>query len=143
MLYRKGMWNLCVFNAILYVWYFIGTLMIVINLSLNSGSYLSHESNNRTRSQGPLTLLIFWWIKYINRLVCTVNVYIPAGLGQRQILSYLQICTHFSYSFRTDSCVSTCQTVFITRHFKYRKQKTQPYLQSVTLFLSIIFRGLF
>ena len=35
-------------------------------------------------------------------LVCTVNVYIPASLGQR----YLQICTHFTYSLRTDSYVS-------------------------------------
>ena len=70
---------------------------------------------------------------------------------------YLRICTHFTNSLRTDSYVSCkeyCKifeintarhlllAIFIARYFKYRKQKTQPYLQSETLFLCIIFRGL-
>ena len=77
-------------------------------------------------------------------LVCTVNVYIPASLGRRPILRYLQNCTHFTYNLRTDSyviCREYCKqfeidarhlvsAVFIARDFKYRKQKTQPYLQS-------------
>ena len=55
--------------------------------------------------------------------------------------------THFTYSLRTDfsvSCKEYCKRFEINtaRHFKYRKQKTQPYLQSETLFLSITFRGL-
>ena len=94
-------------------------------------------------------------------LVCTVNVHIPPCLGRRPILRYyryLRNCTHFTYSLRTDSyinCREYCKqfeidsarhllsAVFIARHFTYRKQKTQPYLQSETLFLSIILRGLF
>ena len=98
-------------------------------------------------------------------LVCTsiVNVYIPASLDRRPILKYqvLQVPTKF-YSLYLQpwgliliSCKEYCKqfeintarfllsAVFIVRHFKYRKQKTQPYLQSETLFLSIIFRGLF
>ena len=39
-------------------------------------------------------------------LVCTVNVYIPASLGRWPILRYLQNCTHFTYSLRTDPYVS-------------------------------------
>ena len=91
-------------------------------------------------------------------LVCRVNVYIPASLGRRPVLRqtrYVKNCTHFTYSLRTDSygsCRECCKqfeintarhllsAVFIARHFKYRKQKTQPNLQSETLFLSIIFR---
>jgi hypothetical protein len=83
-------------------------------------------------------------------LVCTMNVYIPANLGRRPIIRYnryLQNCTHFTYSLRTDSCLNCreyCEqfeintvrhllsAIFIARYFKYRKQKTQPYLQSET-----------
>jgi hypothetical protein len=85
-------------------------------------------------------------------LVCTVNVYIPAGLRRRPILRYqiLQVrktCTHFTYSLRTDSyvcCREYCKqfeintakhllsAIFIARYVKYRKQKTQPNLQFET-----------
>ena len=87
-------------------------------------------------------------------LVCTVNVYIPASLVRRSILRYqvLQVPTklYSPYSLRTDSYVSCreyCKqfeintarhlllAIFIARHFKYRKQKTQPYLQSEDWFV--------
>ena len=66
-------------------------------------------------------------------------------------------CTHITYSLRADfyvSCREYCKqfeintarhlltAIFIAKYFKYRKLKTQPYLQSDTLFLSIIFMGL-
>ena len=98
-------------------------------------------------------------------LVCTVNVYIHASLGRLpnvkyQVLQVRQNCTHFTFSLRTNpyvSCRKYCKqfennnirhllsAVFIVRHFKYRKQKTQTFLQSETWFLSIIKRskGLF
>ena len=87
-------------------------------------------------------------------------VLVPGTIGTRyyRYYRYLQNCTHFTYSLRTASYVSWreyCKqfeiniarhflsAIFIARYFKYRKQKTQPYLQSENLFLSIIFRGLF
>ena len=88
-------------------------------------------------------------------LVCTVNVYIPASLGRPPILRYLQNCTHFTYSLRTDSYVSYrvyCKqfeiNTFYRRHLfsdtlNIESKKTQPHLQSETLFISIIFRRLF
>ena len=82
-----------------------------------------------------------------NRVVfaCTVNVHIPATLRRRPILRYQvrKNCTHFTYSLRTESCVSCWEHCKQFEMNTARKQKTQPYLQSETSFLSIIFRGLF
>ena len=95
-------------------------------------------------------------------LVYTVNVYIPASLGRWPILRYqvLQVrknCTHFTRSVMTDSYFvvgiivnnfklilpdTFCQQYLLLDTI-YRKHKTQPYVQSETLFLSMIFRELF
>ena len=72
--------------------------------------------SDKLRSQGRQTLLIFWWKNMYNRvvLVCTVKVCIPASLGRRGQFSgtrhcrYLQNCTHFTYSLRTDSYILYC-----------------------------------
>ena len=104
------------------------------------------------RSQGPQTLLIFWWTKCVQSSSISVyseRIHTPS-LVRRPILRYLQNCTHFTYNVRTDSYVSCreyCKqfeinttrhllsAVFIARYFKYRKHKTQPYLQSEDWFL--------
>ena len=57
-------------------------------------------------------------------LVCiVVNVYIPASLDRLPILRYLENCTHFTYSLRTDSylnCREYCKQFEIntTRHLQ-------------------------
>ena len=88
-------------------------------------------------------------------LVCKVNVYIPASLDRRSILRYLEIVLTLLtvrgliLTYVVGNIVNNLKILlpdiflFFASYFKYRKQKTQPYLQSETLFLSIIFRGLF
>jgi hypothetical protein len=65
-------------------------------------------------------------------LVCTANVYIPTSLGGRPILRYLQSCTHFTYSVRTDSYVcfreyckqfEILSAIFITRSLNIDSKK--------------------
>jgi hypothetical protein len=51
-------------------------------------------------------------------------------------LSYREYCKQFE----PNTARHPLSGVFIARHFTYRKQKTQTYLQSETLFLCIVFR---
>ena len=118
-------------------------------------SHFSIRCNPHSQSfQGPY--LLSEGQNMYNRvvLVYTVNVYIPASLGRWPILRYqvLQVpkkivltlltvwglnvsCREYCRQFEINNARHLLSTVFIARHFKYRKQKIQPYLQSEDWFL--------
>ena len=74
-------------------------------------------------------------------LVCKVNVYIPASLDRRSILRYLEIVLTLLtvrgliLTYVVGNIVNNLKILlpdiflFFASYFKYRKQKTQPYLQ--------------
>ena len=113
-----------------------------------------NSNNNSLSSQGRQTLLIFWWTKYVqsssisvySERLYTANSQVLGTTGTYKILlnllslrtdSYVS-CMEYCKQFEMNTASIYCQTLY-----KYRKQKTQPYLQWEILFLSVMFRGLF